>query len=432
MKYLFAVVFLNIVYPVMSQVIPPVSIGQEMPDILIEIENRKISMNALKGKAVILDFWNIWCTSCLKGFSQLELLQQEFNQDLQIIKITRNSKEEAAKIMKRYGGEHSTVVSVTGDTVFNRLFPHLGDPLHVWIDKNGIIQYITNGYNASSNNIKSFLRGEQLPFGRRSDLGDRYPQKNMIEHAGTVLAPAVLSYSILLRGYHEYSSESGEMEGKKKEWPTLQIWNATLLDLYRTAYFQKIYNWKQPPFFEGNNRIQLEVASRQDFFRPSDSATIDLWQERNIYSYELWAPHGKEQKQFDIMQQDLNRNLDYDAVIERRNTKCLQLVRINPELSKGVTKRKNEKPDLPHENISFSIKNGYIDSLVQQLAYLNQHLSIPLINATGIENPISITLYSPLDDLLSLRRELRHHGLDLVDGEREINMLIIRDKRLLE
>src|SRR5260221_11557354 len=74
----------------------PIYIGEKMPDIsltnFIHPPDRIMKFSDLRGKLVILELWNTWCSSCIALMPKLDSLQKEFNNKIQIILVTENKK----------------------------------------------------------------------------------------------------------------------------------------------------------------------------------------------------------------------------------------------------------------------------------------------------------------------------------------------------
>ena len=69
----------------------PLKVGDCVPDYklinLINYSSKTANLSDLKGKLVILDFWNSHCISCIESWPNLLRLQKEFDESLQIILI---------------------------------------------------------------------------------------------------------------------------------------------------------------------------------------------------------------------------------------------------------------------------------------------------------------------------------------------------------
>jgi cytochrome c biogenesis protein CcmG/thiol:disulfide interchange protein DsbE len=56
--------------------------GKAAPDFLLEeISGAKVSLNGLKGKVVLIDFWATWCPPCLMSIPELVGLQEKYKEN---------------------------------------------------------------------------------------------------------------------------------------------------------------------------------------------------------------------------------------------------------------------------------------------------------------------------------------------------------------
>jgi thiol-disulfide isomerase/thioredoxin len=73
-----------------------VKVGQKVPEVdfksLLNTKQTNVSLSALQGKVILLDFWATWCEPCIKGMPHLEELQQTYKNKLQIITLTSENK----------------------------------------------------------------------------------------------------------------------------------------------------------------------------------------------------------------------------------------------------------------------------------------------------------------------------------------------------
>ncbi|HEY4154716.1 MAG TPA: TlpA disulfide reductase family protein, partial [Puia sp.] len=75
-----------------AQSMGKIAIGEKIPPITIknvyQNPGAQISFQQLKGKLIIIDFWNSWCGTCIEGFPDLERLQQQFSDRIGILLVT--------------------------------------------------------------------------------------------------------------------------------------------------------------------------------------------------------------------------------------------------------------------------------------------------------------------------------------------------------
>jgi thiol-disulfide isomerase/thioredoxin len=139
-------------------------IGDRVPDLpLKNILNYKDSVGNLSSfgdKIIILDFWNTYCTSCIRMFPLEDSLQAMFPNDLQFILITDDSKEKVARFLSNYNRIQNKPLSlpiITNDRVFRKLFRFTYIPHYVWLAPNGLILAQASDCFISQENIANAL-----------------------------------------------------------------------------------------------------------------------------------------------------------------------------------------------------------------------------------------------------------------------------------
>ena len=161
MKYVFAVCILLTGWCAHSQ---RLRVGDtlafmSLPEV-INYSSNEIDLRTFKGKLIILDFWQTSCTQCIKSFKKLDSLQQQFNEFVQIIAVNNESKDSTERFFrKRQTIKLPSIPFITADTTLSRLFPRHFAPWIVWIDRNGVVQYITDGNSVNDKAIQEFLAG---------------------------------------------------------------------------------------------------------------------------------------------------------------------------------------------------------------------------------------------------------------------------------
>lgn len=133
----------------------------ELKDIGAWLPNQPISLQNLRGKVVLLDFWATWCGPCIDTFPTLKKLYEEHRKDgFEIVGLTRyygqvngedaNRRAELdsiQKFKKDYGLPYGFAVA---DNQINQItYGATSIPTAVVIDRKGIIRYIESGTNAN-------------------------------------------------------------------------------------------------------------------------------------------------------------------------------------------------------------------------------------------------------------------------------------------
>lgn len=155
------------------------SIGNSIPEsvwntpmqVFNQTDHKKtITLNNYRGKALILDFWATWCSSCINHFLKADSLEQEFNKSLQIILVnsitgTGDTESKVYSFYAKWNSNHAkplVLPSIYVDTVLKQLFPHSFIPHYVWIGSDGKIKAITSSEEVTSQNIWELIDHTEL------------------------------------------------------------------------------------------------------------------------------------------------------------------------------------------------------------------------------------------------------------------------------
>lgn len=393
--------------------ITALEIGDKVPDSLI---------NIYKGKLVILDFWNKSCKVCIEAMPKLDSLQMEFNDHIQIVLVTENSAQEVNELFKKIKVKRPGLPIITSDSILNKLFPHNSVPHHVWIDKSGKVLFITEGYNATHENISKVLGEKKVEFATRKHFSDFDSKISILKEGNGRLLHHLNCYSVLMDYISEYGkSKMAIITDSLNKTNGLRLLNVSLFELIKIAFGNSIYGTG----FDFTNRVIFEVANKSKFIWPSSASEISNWKHENVFSYESKIPIESKIDIYRLLQEDISRYLPYEVSFENRKVKCLVLTLVfspNKINSKGGTAI-YESDSILH------IRNRTIqESLLVSLRVQNRGLAMPIIDSTNFSGKIDITIRSRLDEIDHLRTELRKYNLDLQEREIEIPMLVIKDK----
>lgn len=386
-------------------------------------------------RLVILDFWNTSCVSCMMTFSQMEELQKRFDDQLQIVLVDPWENEIAAKSkiakinVNRIKEESKPYVispllrTVFGDAAFVKAFAVRGVPHHVWIDSTGRVRYITHSYNATPNHVADVLSGKPVKMLEKTDLKNEGfdPWKGFLHPAHASAMPAY--YASFFRFNSGY--------GGGNSWITDSV-----SGMYRRVFINEfVYNLYRFAFGY-TSKLLLEVKNKKDFILPSflkEGDLLDDWYERNTFSYEIYLPVSEQENIREYMQQDVNRffgiEKGIEGHVEKRRFKCLVLTKTTMgklAVSGGDPKYKNTDSVVKLVNNRFRLLS---DALMEKLEDMNA--GRPFLDETTIVDTVKldIQLTGNLKDWQAVRRQLQPYGLDIIEAEREVEVLIIRDKK---
>jgi len=104
----------------------------------------KLSMASLRGKAVYLNFFATWCPPCNQEAPEINALQKQYaSSGFQTVGIDElESASKAAQFVRKYGLVYPAVVD---DGTLQAQYNVNGLPVHVFIDRGGVVRQIVVG-----------------------------------------------------------------------------------------------------------------------------------------------------------------------------------------------------------------------------------------------------------------------------------------------
>lgn len=112
--------------------------GEEAPDFeYTSFKGEKVRLSRMRGKIILLDFWESWCGYCLLVLPKLnELLQEYEKKGLIIISITTENRELIEKLIR---ANQLNYINIFADETILKKYKVTGRPTYYLINKNGII-----------------------------------------------------------------------------------------------------------------------------------------------------------------------------------------------------------------------------------------------------------------------------------------------------
>jgi peroxiredoxin len=80
--------------------------GSTAPDFALErVEGGTLSLSSLRGKAVIVDFWDTWCPPCRKALPDLQEISDEYGPDLVVVGVAmaQEGKDKVRAFTRKHG-----------------------------------------------------------------------------------------------------------------------------------------------------------------------------------------------------------------------------------------------------------------------------------------------------------------------------------------
>jgi peroxiredoxin len=139
------------------------SVGQPMPSFTVTtLDGTKLSVNDLKGKIVLVNFWATWCPPCLVEMPRLEkeVWQKYKSSDFVMVAIAREqSEEEITAFRQEY--KYSFPMAADSQREVYNLFGNGGIPRSYVVGTDGKIIFQSVGYNPREfDNMKKAIQKE--------------------------------------------------------------------------------------------------------------------------------------------------------------------------------------------------------------------------------------------------------------------------------
>ncbi|HEY0321146.1 MAG TPA: redoxin domain-containing protein [Pyrinomonadaceae bacterium] len=153
-------------------------LGTQAPEISVKdwIQGEPATLESLRGRVVLLEFWATWCKPCREMFGKLKKLYEEYRASgLEIVALTRHyfayrgtadSLGEELELMRKTINEHELDfrVGVSDTEATQELYGATGMPTLCLIDRRGIVRYahFGGGDDPKFNEILSRCLDEQV------------------------------------------------------------------------------------------------------------------------------------------------------------------------------------------------------------------------------------------------------------------------------
>ncbi len=402
------------------------TIGDSMPPITfgnVFNSGASLSPKDYKGKLIIIDFWSHWCGSCIEAFPKMEKLQKEFGDKIKVLLVTPDKKEEVVKLFKRFKIPELTILYA--DTILSHMFPHITVPHHVWINPDGRIQFITDGYNATSKNVLKVLQKKEIKLQLKTEVPDLDGEADLWKEGNGRFQKYITNYSFTMSKINEnWHTGFGFYKDTVNNTCGFKFVNSLLLDLYKVAFGGAI-NYLIKDFTQ-NNRIQFSSKGVREFFEyPTDSDSIPSWIKRNSISYESkWKIHN-DSLAYQYLRDDANRFFPFFAKVETKEVTCYILKKA-PHFS--GTRTMDEEKVFDYTDSSYIQKNTPVLYLIESLNGIELFKNLPVIDETGYTANADIHMTNAFTDIGTLKKQLLQNGFLLEEGKRKIQMLVIGNK----
>lgn len=363
------------------------------------------SMNDLKNKIVILEFWATWCGPCIPAMDHLNELQKKYPDQLQVIAVS----DEAPERLERFIKIKPSSLWFLSDPnqSFQTYFPHYSIPHSVLIDQKGKLVANTSPSEISENIIEQLLKEQTVTVKEKKDaynsfdfLKDYFPKPEGFNDFSFDIQPKIPGGFPITKRY----TPTNPWYGRR-----LTMINNSLDLIYRNVYNKAIPRM----IYEGVDKDMFAINTSEQF------------------CLDVIVPKGKENEMSHYIQEQLKKlNLPYLARVEKRQVECLVFTTTDPSLmepfrskTQGQANASAGQPNVIRAT-TYHKKNVPIDDLLNHFEQFGI-IKMPVVNETMIKGEFDLDFEFDAEDANSFKQAIAKLGLRAEKKMREVEMLII-------
>ncbi|MFZ5875082.1 MAG: TlpA disulfide reductase family protein [Nitrospirota bacterium] len=124
------------------------TVGEEAPGFsLPTLSGETVTLDGLKGKVLLLNFWASWCTPCQEELPEFQKFHQKYHdRGFSVVGINIDKKQaNAAKYVERFGLSFPVVLDPDSETI--RSYRGRSMPISYLVDRHGVIRQVFFGFN---------------------------------------------------------------------------------------------------------------------------------------------------------------------------------------------------------------------------------------------------------------------------------------------
>ncbi|MGN6435849.1 MAG: TlpA family protein disulfide reductase [Agriterribacter sp.] len=437
--------------------IRPLEKGKEIPEISVEVstgatieKKEKLSLKDIRAQLILLDYWGVDCLSCIASMPFLVKLAEVFKEDVAIFLVTENTPNEIRALWQKFenGTKSKKWVEagkkmnfITGDSVINKLFPYIGKPTYVWLDKGRKYKLMTSSTEVTEKNIQDFINDSLTAVNEKSYTNLNY--KEPLEWINKLGRDAIENYSLIFPSSPKMSNQffSKIITDSLTQLPIgISCFNRTFTELVSLAFRE----WKPKiPFSKVNQQIPLSrfvfnVTDSAVFYPPNEMDSRTKWRYNNEFAYALKSRPTRLDKILDQMILDIENFFQVNLKIEERPVSAFVLKMdstIKPPVCKAeftnpadLFDKKTETLILCNMNLNSSLIGNYIRPFLAE-----NFVDRPLINEISSEKTICLKIKwkekMKSNALLDVKKSLAKYGIFLEEEVRNIEMLVVDEKK---
>jgi thiol-disulfide isomerase/thioredoxin len=404
-----------------AQQLKPLTVGDKVPDVIfntmLNYKTPSGKLSEFKGKAIIIDMWFRECGSCVDAMPHLDSVQKAYNDDLQVLLVTWQSKTQIEEFWKkRLPVQGLKFTQVVEDTMLKQLFPAIGYPHQIWIDKNGVVKSINDGTKTTKENINKLIKDEPINLTIKKEELDpaiHNASSPMIGISYQENKNKTIHYSYLSSYRPEFLGPSG-LEMPDNGQVRVKFLNQHYAFLYHVAYSSELgapYDRKNRIVRKDNNPLKH---------------TPDLERFSNFFCYDLIYRDTTNTSFGKYMIEDLDRYLGFKSHVEIEKIKTL-IIRPNGKGTQYQVKLNSNEPSFT-EHGKFGNGKPLIlnNSLIE---FLNrsamEQSAMPTVFEFPGEKRLNLKIIWDLENLPAMNKQLEKYDLKAAIEDRETKVIVL-------
>jgi thiol-disulfide isomerase/thioredoxin len=387
-----------------AQELKPLKVGQQVPNVvvgnLLGFGQNEVQFSDLKGKVVLIDFWSIYCGSCIGNMPHLQSLRDAFKDSLVVLPVNAESKEKIEKLWSNNPNLKKLPIYTTyGDQVLGKLFPHALFPHLVWIDRTGKYLGASSVEYANVEVVRNIYDGGDVSWNEKTDV-DLFDPKMVSLHAYLKkdTADYILPY---LKGMSNQSRLLLQADSTLRYY----VVNTQLVNEYAVATMAS----NGLPYEPKRRDVVLPDAKAYEY--QSNYGYSADWKKKYAFSYERVFAKGTSEAQIHkLLLDDLNQHFGLDGKIVTEEVAVLGL----------------RKSGATIENIKDSIKKTKLRYWLEGMNKIPGLLWV--VNDTGLSDQTLMPVLPANISVETLPKYLEKIGFVLAPSVKAIQMFHLKPK----
>jgi thiol-disulfide isomerase/thioredoxin len=360
---------------------------------------KNLTLNELRGKVVIIEFWATYCAPCIPSLKHFDKLQAQFGDAVKFIAISEESREKIDGFMLKKGHNNISFVTDLGHKL-NDMFYHHFIPHTVVIDQDGVVQAFCSPDEIDQFVIGKLINREPVTFTMKHEYQEAsYTQSTGVlqnyDQPIIVNKPKNQTYKIEFSNHKEgYATEF-----VKESSTEYKFVNCPLTLIYQILYDQK------------TSRVLLDVNDKSKY----------SFENHNLYCFELSVPDYLGKNIQEVGLQQLESLFPLKSKIEARIQKVFSIQKSDLQ---GAT-NSVDSTGIIQKGLTIKDLMNYLESNPQLVG------NLPIINESGLPDNTILDLdwFQNYPD--SIENRLRTLGLKGETKMADIACLVLFEPRLV-